>query len=239
MSFVRADLMMAARPGTDPAELEGLLAGSARRALAGPGGRTGVRVAVPARTRTAGSTPAAAGQSNAAAARFDAVVSAGAPSAAPDEVAAVLRDIAADVAHLVDPAASAALSGTVTVLIPGEGPYFTLYPLRRAPALSSEEFHEYWLRRHGALARRVPGLSGYRQFHAEPGATARLAELLSAGIRDFDGSAEGRRVSPDAVAVRHGPEIDAVLADEQNFIDLARCGPTLYRSAFGAEAFGG
>lgn len=82
MSFVRADLMMAARPGTDPAELEGLLAGSARRALAGPGGRTGVRVAAPARTRTAGSTPAAAGQSNAAAARFDAVVSAGAPSAA-------------------------------------------------------------------------------------------------------------------------------------------------------------
>ena len=155
------------------------------------------------------------------------------------EVSAAAIELVSGVAALVDNGASGVVSGTVTVVIPGEGSIFTLYPLRRIGSMPSEAFHEYWLHRHGNLARTVPGLSGYRQFHADQRVTAELARALGFGIGDFDGCAEGRRATVEATAVRRGPELDAVLADEKNFIDLARCGPTMYRAIFGADAFCG
>jgi len=196
-----------------------------------------LRVAVP--VTGAGHAPAAAGQANGAAARFDAVVSAGSATATAAELSAAAAEMVSGVSALVEHASCGVVSGTVTVVIAGEGPVFTLYPLRRIWPMSAEAFHEYWLHRHGGLARAVPGLSGYRQFHGDPHVTAELARALGFGVSDFDGCAEGRRATIQATAVTRGPELDAVLADEQNFIDLARCGPTMYRAIFGAEAFGG
>ena len=247
MDFVRVDLLLVARPGVTQQALGQGLADGARAITSQAGGQVALRVAIPA--AGADRAPAAAGQANSAAARFDAVVSsgcvaagsvaAGSVAAASARLSAAVTKVASGVSDLIDHASSAALSGSVTVIVPGEGPYFTLYPLRRISSMSAIQFHDYWLNQHGSLARTLPGLSGYRQFHADPHQTAELARTLGFGVSDFEGCAEGRRTTLSAAGVRHGPELEAVLADEKNFIDLARCGPTLYQAIFGSDAFGG
>jgi hypothetical protein len=237
MAFARADLLLVARPETDRDALGQLLADGARSFTSKADGQIALRIAVP--VAGADRTPAASGQANGAAARFDAVISSGSPSATAAWLSAAVAEVASGVCALIDRASSGALSGAVTVIMPGEGPYLTLYPLRRILSMSAGEFHDYWLNRHGSLARTVPGLSGYRQFHGDPRQTAELARGLGFGVSDFDGCAEGRRATIQAAAINRGPELEAVLADEKNFIDLARCGPTMYRAIFGSRDFGG
>ncbi len=85
----------------------------------------------------------------------------------------------------------------------------------------------------------MPGLAGYRQLHADVEASQVAGDLAGVGVVDFVGAAEGRRPSADAQPAARGPELEAVLADETNFIDVTRCGPTMYTATSGGESFGG
>ncbi len=102
--------------------------------------------------------------------------------------------------------------------------------LRRLPALSLEEFQDYWLNEHGPLVRSlqpVLGMERYVQLH-------RLESDLDGGMRrargapePYDGVAElwWRSEETWRAAGRHPEAREAnrrLLEDEARFIDLAR-----------------
>ncbi|MGD9882699.1 MAG: EthD domain-containing protein [Reyranella sp.] len=106
--------------------------------------------------------------------------------------------------------------------------------LRRLPALTAAEFHDYWLHKHGPLVRRLQpalGMVRYVQVH-------RLDEALEAPLGDgmrkargapepYDGIAELWWESEESYrAARRTPEAREagrlLLEDEAKFIDLAR-----------------
>jgi uncharacterized protein (TIGR02118 family) len=87
--------------------------------------------------------------------------------------------------------------------------------VRRRPDLSREAFADYWLKIHAPLARRIPGMRGYRINIA--GDAAGLSEA------PFDGSAEiwfeSRRAMEDGLA---SPEGIAAGEDVANFAEPIR-----------------
>jgi uncharacterized protein (TIGR02118 family) len=106
--------------------------------------------------------------------------------------------------------------------------------LRRLPALSRAQFHDYWLNRHGPLVRRLQpalGMSRYVQVHRLEEA---LDEKLGGGMRrvreapePYDGIAELWWANEEAFqAAGRTPEAREagrlLVEDEARFIDLAR-----------------
>jgi uncharacterized protein (TIGR02118 family) len=106
--------------------------------------------------------------------------------------------------------------------------------LRRLPALTAAEFHDYWLNKHGPLVRRLQpalGMVRYVQVH-------RLDDALEAPLGDGMRRARGAPESYDGIAelwweseetyraARRTPEAREagrlLLEDEAKFIDLAR-----------------
>jgi hypothetical protein len=79
----------------------------------------------------------------------------------------------------IDPSRSAALIGQQHVIVPGEGPIWLVYAIRRLPELTREAFLDHWLHKHADIARAVPGLTGYCQVHADPEASRAAAEAGS------------------------------------------------------------
>jgi uncharacterized protein (TIGR02118 family) len=105
-----------------------------------------------------------------------------------------------------------------------------VFPLRRRPELSREEFQRYWRETHGPLVRahaETLGIRRYVQSHT-------LSTPVNDGLRasrdapeDFDGVAELWWDSLDALAAAVAtPEGQAasveLLEDERRFIDHAR-----------------
>jgi len=170
---------------------------------------------------------------------FDALVSLGGDECGFDELTDRLCELTGDLDGLVDAQRSAAIAGRVQVVLDGDGPVFAHYPLRRLPHLTIEAFQAHWSSTHADLARAVPGLAGYRQFHADIDATVAAAAAVGVGVTDFEGAAEGRRLSRDAPPLAPGPQLEAVLADERRFIDVTRCRRTLYEAVSGASTFRG
>jgi hypothetical protein len=169
---------------------------------------------------------------------FDVVVSVGSPTDDLATLTAALAGLVGRLDRLVDAGRSAVIAGRVHVIVPGEGPVFRLYPVRPLPHLSAEDCQRYWATTHADMARAVPGLSGYRQFRADVVATQAAGPVVGVGVTDYVGAAEGRRRDLEAVPLPRTPALEAVLADEANFIDQARCGPNLYHAVAGI-GFGG
>lgn len=223
MPFHRVDCLLVAAEGADHANLVSTLEGCAERARAASlQARVGVLV-----------TP-----SRVDATRFDAVLSIGLPGADGDGLAGVVEGLGRRLDGLADARGSAVMAGTVDVVIAGEGRIFSLYPLRPIAPLSVADFYRHWTVVHRNLALTVPGLRGYRQFRADLDATRRAALAAGLPTSDFLGIAEGRRPGMTSTVTR-GPQLDAVLADEQNFIDVGRCAATIYEATSGTEPFGG
>ena len=104
--------------------------------------------------------------------------------------------------------------------------------LRRRPDLSAEEFHAYWREHHGPLAvslAEAAGIRRYIQLHAVPSAVGEaLAAPRGSATSDWDGVALLWFDSEEAaVAAAMTPAgraaTSALLADEREFLDLARC----------------
>jgi uncharacterized protein (TIGR02118 family) len=89
------------------------------------------------------------------------------------------------------------------------------YFITRKPGIGEPEFHRYWREIHGPIAAKIPQLRRYVQSHriAAPNTNS-----------PYDGAAEVMVSSLDAfAALRRSPEyLEGALADERNFIDLAR-----------------
>jgi len=62
--------------------------------------------------------------------------------------------------RVINLAKSAVIAGTEHVIIPGEQPLMIFFALRRLEALSSEDFHDYWLHDHSQVALDVPESEG-------------------------------------------------------------------------------
>ncbi len=235
--FGRVDALLVAGDGSSAEQLVEAVAREAAVMRAEAGAGVGVRVS--RRYVNPDATPVAAAQTNAALSRYDAVLSIGAEDTNAAALVPLLDGLGARLGPAVDLSRCSAIAGWVEVIIAGNGPRYSLYPLRRVASLSVEQFHEYWLQTHASFARKIPGLTGYRQFHGEPEITAQAVTTLGAGVGDYEGIAEGRRELGAASKVEPGPWLDDVLADERNFIDVDRCGPTVYEAVSGAETFGG
>jgi hypothetical protein len=223
MPFHRVDCLVVAADGADRENLVTMLEKCAERARASS---FGARVGAPL-------TP-----SRVDATRFDAVLSIGLSGAGGDALVDVVEGLSRRLDSLADAKGSAVMAGTVDVVIPGDGGIFSLYPLRPIASLSVADFYQHWTSVHRKLALIVPGLQGYRQFRADLDATRRAAMAVGFGTSDFLGIAEGRRPDPKSTVIS-GPQLDAVLADERNFIDVERCASTIYEATCGAGSFGG
>lgn len=87
--------------------------------------------------------------------------------------------------------------------------------LKRKPGMSVEDFQQYWRMRHADVVMRLPGLRRYVQSHTRPGGCRK-------GEPVYDGVAEDWFDTTDALRALAGtPELDAVRADEANFLEAA------------------
>ena len=121
---------------------------------------------------------------------------------------------------------SAVGAGTEWTLVPGgadQDATMLLYPMRRLPHLSCDEFHDYWLHVHGRFGIGNPHVAGYRQFHVDHGASADVNAGLGLGTDDFDGVAESFLPTLEAFGDIKTDEgkVRQVLEDETRFIDYA------------------
>jgi len=167
---------------------------------------------------------------------FDAVFELGGEEADLALVVAAVKDVGSRLGDWIDPSRSAAIAGTEHVIVPGHQPLELVFPLRRLPTLTSEQFHDHWLNKHSKVALQVPGLQGYRQFHADAAVSADAAASAGVTICDFEGVAEGFYESRDAfLQIMAQPAVTAdALADERTFIDHARSVIGLYRVSWDA-----
>jgi uncharacterized protein (TIGR02118 family) len=109
-----------------------------------------------------------------------------------------------------------------------------IYCVRRLPDIGHDEFHKYWLEKHGPLVReRAPAMNvkRYVQSHTIPDSDdVPLNEGLRqsrGSLEPFDGAAELWWESiEDLVAQAGTPEgakaAEELLEDEKNFIDFSR-----------------
>lgn len=91
-----------------------------------------------------------------------------------------------------------------------------VYCITKKKGMTREEFSHYWLRVHGPIGARIPGLKRLVQSHATP-------VPGDAREPDFDGMAELWFESvDDLLAARMSPEWKASSEDEHNFVDETR-----------------
>lgn len=164
---------------------------------------------------------------------FDAVFEIGAPDADFSLLTASLTSVMEELSDMIIPQKNAVMAGTEHVILPGQCPLMLVFALHRLPTLTSQQFHEYWLNRHVVVARKVPVLRAYRQFHADVEATCAAGGELGVDITDFEGAAQGYYQGiQDFMDIMTQPAVVAdALADERKFIDHSRSVMGLYRIA--------
>lgn len=170
---------------------------------------------------------------------FDVVFEVGAEGADWSKLTSALNGITQNLAAWIVPLKSAVIAGSEHVIIPGECPLLLVYALRRLTSLSSQQFHDYWLNKHAEVARTIPVLRAYRQFHADEKATIEAAGELGIAIADFDGAAQGYyREIKDFMDIMTQPEVVAdAIEDEKRFIDIPRSSMGLYRIVWNQTVF--
>lgn len=88
------------------------------------------------------------------------------------------------------------------------------YFISKKPSLSHEAFHAYWRDVHGPIVKRIPQLDRYLQSHQIAGTSIGSS---------YDGAAEAWVEEEKLTALRESSEYrEGALADEPNFIDMAR-----------------
>lgn len=87
--------------------------------------------------------------------------------------------------------------------------------LRRKPGVTAEEFRHYWKNIHGPIVAKLPGLVRYFQHHVSSMPRAEYAQ----DDDPIDGIVETWWESLEALQhVQSTPELQAVIADEPNFM---------------------
>jgi hypothetical protein len=139
----------------------------------------------------------------------------------------IAQDRLDDLASYIDRSSSAVSAGTEWTLVPGgadQDATMLLYPMRRLPRLTCQEFHDYWLNVHGRFGIGNPNVARYRQFHVDHTTSADINAGLRLGTCDFDGVAESFLPTLEAfgnIKTDKG-QAQHVLEDETRFIDYQR-----------------
>lgn len=226
------DLLLRLREGQSPNLLEARLASEGqtiRSRLSGEGCRQLRAI------RLADDPFASTEHGGSVAAGFDAVLQVAArPDADPALLVGAVKGASERLGDWIDPSCSAALIGQRHVIVPGDGPIWLVYAIRRLPELTREAFLDHWLHKHADIARTVPGLTGYCQVHADPETSRAAAEAAGFAIADFDGAAECCYADVDQfLAQMAEPEVSSrALEDERLFIDHDRTSAVLTRVAY-------
>jgi hypothetical protein len=161
---------------------------------------------------------------------FDAALSVGGDGVDHADLAGAVADIGDRFGDRLALDRCAALAGTLHVFVPGVGPILGIMAFRRRPDLTHDQFIDYWLDRHRPLVLGTAPANGYRQFHADPDASARAAVAAGVGLADFDGAAEGRYpdTSTFSAFIAQSEVSELALGDERNFVDHGRTALGLY-----------
>lgn len=155
---------------------------------------------------------------------FDAMFEVGAENGDLSQLAMPLRKVILQLNEYIDSARSAVIAGTEHIILPGQEPLMLILAIRFPAAMREDSYHDYWLNKHSEVARKVPVLRGYRQFHANERVSRDIGKLLDIGIVDFNGTAQGYyRDVKDFLDIMAQPEVVAdAIKDEKNFIDHSR-----------------
>jgi hypothetical protein len=161
---------------------------------------------------------------------FDAALSIGGTGVDHADLAEAVADLGDRLDELVALDRCAALAGAVHVFVRGTGPILGIMAFRRRPDLTHDEFIDYWLNHHRHLVLGTAPSDGYRQFHADPEASARAAAAAGVGLADFDGTAEARHqdTATFSTFIAQSEVSELALGDERNFVDHRRTALGLY-----------
>lgn len=148
-----------------------------------------------------------------------------------EEIHSALATLSSDMNGWIDWQRSAALAGTVHVIVPGEENLMFLLAIRRRSSLTRTQFEDHWHVRHAELGRRIPGSLGYRQVRAEAELSRAAAAAVGAAAHDFDGAALAFHtdVASFLTRMRNPAVAETALADERRFIDHGRSFCGLFR----------
>jgi hypothetical protein len=140
-----------------------------------------------------------------------------------DRIAAVM-DVLGDA---VDRVRSTVIVGTTHRIIDGRTDVALVYAIHRQVALTTLEYQDHWLNRHGPLAKELVPTSGYEQTHADVDAGHVLAARLGVSDEGFDGNATcffpSRQHFAEMLAARErNSHMDAIYEDEVRFLDHSR-----------------
>jgi EthD domain len=135
------------------------------------------------------------------------------------------------VARMGDTQASYALAGREYTFCRGEASHTLRVFMGRSLDKSFEDFHSHWLNHHGWLVKpRVDSRNGaYRQFHADPKASALAARAAGVGRHEFEGTAEAYQPDVETYLQSMSKVSSAILDDEKRFISAPDTEVGFYR----------
>jgi hypothetical protein len=140
-----------------------------------------------------------------------------------DELTGSVDGIAGRLGPLVERERSFAVAGTDVVILDGGGPVQLFYCMRRSGDTSHDAFCEFWAQQHTKIATTTPGLTGYRQLHADLERSRAASAAAGVPYTEIDGVAlEWFRSMEGFVSAVGGPAefTTAAKASEQQFNDL-------------------
>ncbi|HUP72976.1 MAG TPA: EthD domain-containing protein, partial [Acidimicrobiales bacterium] len=140
-----------------------------------------------------------------------------------DELARCVEGVGERLGSLIDRERSSAVAGTDLVILDGGGPVQLFYCMRRAGDTTHEAFCDFWAKQHTKIATTTPGLTGYRQLHANLGQSRVAAEAAGLPLSEIDGVAlEWFRAMDGFVSAVGGPAeyTSAAKASEEQFNNL-------------------
>jgi hypothetical protein len=145
---------------------------------------------------------------------------------APDglaELAGSVEGVAARLGSLIERERSFAVAGRDVVILDGGGPVQLFYCMRRSDDTTHDAFCAFWAQQHTKIASTTPGLTGYRQLHADLACSRVASDAAGLPYTEIDGIAlEWFRAMEGFVSAVGGPAefTTAAKASEQQFNDL-------------------
>ena len=156
---------------------------------------------------------------------FTAVLEVSCPASAGfDQLSACVDGVGARLGSMIERERSLAVAGTDVVILDGGGPVQLFYCMRRSSDTTHEAFCEFWAQQHTKIATTTPGLTGYRQLHADLDASRRAADAAGLRQSEINGVAlEWFRAMEGFVSAVGGPAefTTAAKASEEQFNNLA------------------
>jgi hypothetical protein len=140
-----------------------------------------------------------------------------------DGLAASVDGIAGRLGPMIDRERSRAVAGTDVVILDGGGPLQLFYCMRRSDDTTHEAFCEFWAQQHTKIATTTPGLTGYRQLHADLECSRVASDAAGVPRDEINGVAlEWFRAMEGFVSAVGGPAefTTAAKASEEQFNDL-------------------